>query len=413
MITRLEIEGFRSFREVAVDLAPFTVLVGQNGSGKSNLLEAVDLAAQVLTDSRHLDVEQGPPGHHTWRGGLRPGGDRRGRILDLFHRYGDGSVADRLRLTVCFLHVDPEYGLLHLRLDAEVNRPQERGSPSLTVSVRPLTEAPAYWGLDSRLQEEIRANAEVPYSLVEVWRACAWDRLVPRPSAARKAPDLADDTRVAPDAGNLAAVLGRLLAGGEQDADEEHARRALLLRADTSAVLPGLVELLPRPNEHDGTWELDLVYRDGTPIPVRLASDGTLHALALLTAAHDGVSGPLREGRAAHRPGACATLMIEDVENGLHPGQVRELVDRLRRCSGVDALQQIIVTTHSPVVLSAVYPEHTGDIRFVDTVVRVGGGEVASRHTRVRPLAESGRRGTFVGPYEVRRYLESATAGSL
>ncbi|MFG2517090.1 AAA family ATPase [Streptomyces sp. NPDC048584] len=37
MITRIEIDGYTSFDDFALDLSPFTVLVGANASGKSNL----------------------------------------------------------------------------------------------------------------------------------------------------------------------------------------------------------------------------------------------------------------------------------------------------------------------------------------------------------------------------------------
>jgi AAA15 family ATPase/GTPase len=43
VITRIEIDGYKSFEDFTLDLPPFAVLVGANASGKSNLLEAVDL----------------------------------------------------------------------------------------------------------------------------------------------------------------------------------------------------------------------------------------------------------------------------------------------------------------------------------------------------------------------------------
>ncbi|MET8243316.1 AAA family ATPase [Streptomyces sp. NPDC005202] len=50
MITRIEIDGYKSFDGFALDLPPFTVLVGANASGKSNLLEAVDLLGQLIRE---------------------------------------------------------------------------------------------------------------------------------------------------------------------------------------------------------------------------------------------------------------------------------------------------------------------------------------------------------------------------
>ncbi len=41
MIKRIRIQNFRSLRDVTVDLAPLTVLIGRSGSGKSNFVNAI------------------------------------------------------------------------------------------------------------------------------------------------------------------------------------------------------------------------------------------------------------------------------------------------------------------------------------------------------------------------------------
>ncbi|GAA0376960.1 hypothetical protein GCM10009530_29430 [Microbispora corallina] len=49
MITRIEIDGFKSFENFALDLPPFLVLIGTNASGTSNLLDALTFVATVGT----------------------------------------------------------------------------------------------------------------------------------------------------------------------------------------------------------------------------------------------------------------------------------------------------------------------------------------------------------------------------
>ena len=47
MITQIEIDGFKTFKDFKVELAPFQVIVGANGSGKSNLFDALQLLGRL------------------------------------------------------------------------------------------------------------------------------------------------------------------------------------------------------------------------------------------------------------------------------------------------------------------------------------------------------------------------------
>ena len=47
MITRIEIDGFKSFADFSLGVPPFLLLVGANASGKSNLLDALRLTARA------------------------------------------------------------------------------------------------------------------------------------------------------------------------------------------------------------------------------------------------------------------------------------------------------------------------------------------------------------------------------
>lgn len=48
-ITRLDIEGLRAIDKLSLDLRPMTVLIGENGSGKSTVLEALELLRKAAT----------------------------------------------------------------------------------------------------------------------------------------------------------------------------------------------------------------------------------------------------------------------------------------------------------------------------------------------------------------------------
>ena len=66
MIRSAHIRGFKSLLDVKLDLARFNVFVGPGGAGKTNLLEAIGLAA----DATH---PEGVKEIRLWRRGVRPG----------------------------------------------------------------------------------------------------------------------------------------------------------------------------------------------------------------------------------------------------------------------------------------------------------------------------------------------------
>lgn len=47
MITRIELDGFKTFQDFTLELGPFQVIVGVNGTGKSNLFDALRLLARL------------------------------------------------------------------------------------------------------------------------------------------------------------------------------------------------------------------------------------------------------------------------------------------------------------------------------------------------------------------------------
>jgi len=88
-------------------------------------------------------------------------------------------------------------------------------------------------------------------------------------------------------------------------------------------------------------YALCLLRQDGVEIPAGLASGGTLVTLAFLALAH------LPEPR--------KLLLIEEPENVLHPGRLKEIVPMLRELTSQQGCQ-VIVTTHSSLLLDFVDP---------------------------------------------------------
>ena len=47
MLTRIEIDGFKTFEGFGMNLGPFLVILGPNASGKSNLFDAIRLLSHL------------------------------------------------------------------------------------------------------------------------------------------------------------------------------------------------------------------------------------------------------------------------------------------------------------------------------------------------------------------------------
>ena len=55
-VSRIRVAGFRSLRDVSLELTPITVLIGANGAGKSNLLWALEMVRMLAFESLQLFV---------------------------------------------------------------------------------------------------------------------------------------------------------------------------------------------------------------------------------------------------------------------------------------------------------------------------------------------------------------------
>ncbi|GHH70666.1 hypothetical protein GCM10017673_22900 [Streptosporangium violaceochromogenes] len=361
MITRVEIDGFKSFLGFVLDVPPLLALVGPNAGGKSNLLDALGFVADEVTG----------------RGGLLSA--CRGLPGEQFHRVARGTPVPGFVVSVEAL-VAPEPGaVLPIRFDA--------GAEMVLRIPRPTGALVSHVAhhLREELLEFIVEDPDpqtTPRRTVQAWRRHA---LSPQAMRRRGSPD--DRGPLAADGHNLASVLGRM-AGSAAFAD---------LVVDLAGVVPGAVALVPRVDREECTFEM-VVDGQGA-VPPALLSDGTLRVLGLLTALHD--------------PDHPGTLMVEEIESGVHPNRLGELLRRIRRRiaepGGVGPFRQVIFTSHSPVVVAETYRTDPDALIFLDTAVRVDPDlDRVSRVTVAKPIQPDGEPGTFVSPRQVRKYLGAA-----
>lgn len=152
---------------------------------------------------------------------------------------------------------------------------------------------------------------------------------------------------LSPSGDNLVAVLDRLISGPDRTAIVE-------LERNLNAAIPTLRGISLRTAEA-GKKSLEFVLagpgKPLTTIPCAHASDGAMLLTAYLALAY------------SEQPGM---LLIEEPENGLHPSRLQAVVEMLRKLSTGEVgprPRQVILTTHSPLLLNYTRPDEVRIVR--------------------------------------------------
>ncbi len=109
---------------------------------------------------------------------------------------------------------------------------------------------------------------------------------------------------------------------------------------------------LVNPNEQ--TKALGVTLGDGTFVSAAAASDGLLRWLAFAAVPY---------------LAPAALVLVEEPENGLHPAAIRDVMALLRE---VSMRMQVVIATHSPVVVDELAQEEVTVLRREDTAVESG-----------------------------------------
>lgn len=339
MISSFHIRNYKCLHDVSVELGPFTVLIGPNDSGKTSLLEAIeDLGRMAKQDAS--EVYSGPRtvANIRWRrkSELRVAWNVEGRA-------GNDSFVYRLEL-------DPEKWIVSEEIDGYRGSRLTRDHTHTVTSELP--NGAEIWHTDSSttaLEVASRMRESVFVELGQHLATTGRYRL--NPSALRSHALPMDGVMLSSSGDNLAAVLDAILAGPDRDA-------AIGLERDLAKAIPTLHGLALRPVKGDvqsrGKKEIEFTLagpeRPRIRIPATLASDGALLTTAFLALAHGDTPG---------------IVLIEEPENGMHPARLRETVELLRHMANGQVgnrVRQVVMTTHSPLVLNYVEPH---EIRIV------------------------------------------------
>ncbi len=360
-LEELRLTAFKSFRDAALPLRDLTLVIGRNGSGKSNAIDGLQVLSKLAQGE---DIQDAIDGHRREgqevRGGARgcaPFGDDQ---FALGCRVRSGEEAFELDVTI---RVDPEVQIVAERLWCRDNgrerdllatdtpeadkldvltrydNGKQGKNPALPFrSTRLLitqvpTKVPS--GTDA-LDRVHRAATSVVAALEAVFVLDPVPQLMRQYVPAR-------DVVLRRQADNLSAAVGAL----ERD-PETWERLRELVRALPQQPVDG-ISLQPSTL---GDVIIALEERLGkrvVPVSARVMSDGMLRFLAFATAL---LEPPPLSRHDDDEPAGHRMLVIEEIENGLHPSQAARAVGLIREESNRRRVRTL-VTTHSPAILSA------------------------------------------------------------
>lgn len=367
MISEIQLRNFKSYGKATLSFAPLTLLIGANASGKSNAIEAIRLLSSLAKGSRLEHIERDVNGAGSVFRGKSEGLIRHGSPrLEL-----ECTIQDRntnwtrlsLAIGICNQHLQIVSEQLECFSDQLLYKLQQTASDysnEVLVAyndfksdgdwpVIPCTNKQAvFYQLqtpvsfvhsDKKSQEIIPS---VTCSVREALQSIVF--LEPNPSRMRGYAESAANV-MEEDARNLSAVLYQICGIGTKDERED---------------LLGFVRSLP---EQD-IARIDFIKTERNDVMVKLVetfggtelahdaaslSDGTLRVLAVAATLLTAERGSL--------------VIIEELDNGVHPSRASMLIDQIRTVSQKRGLK-VLLTTHNPALLDALPDDALGDVLF-------------------------------------------------
>ncbi len=387
-ITTLFLTEFKSFHDEMLPLDDLTVLTGLNSSGKSNALDGLEVLARLATgdeigealDSQRRDI--GPV--RGGSAGCAPHGSDRftlGCEVEL-----NDATSSRYRYDVTIL-VHPELRVLHECLHGP-GRAAKSGAvsdrdlilassdirqdaPGISVQIdngkRGQNRSVLY--RDSRVIltqviPRISGKNQVERSILKAIDAIVSPlrtvfELDPVPSLMRGYSSR-KDVALKRDGSNLSAAIGHL-----RETDPQRARK--VIDAITQIAANTVTGIKMETSTLDDV--MFSLLEDDQVTPAREMSDGLLRFAAISTALQsraqdldvDTEDDILVVAHQQEPVDGRVLMVIEEIENGLHPSQARLVLDMLRMATQESDLQ-IALTTHSPAILDVLTGVLNGSI---------------------------------------------------
>lgn len=373
MLTTVTFENFKSYRQARLPLAPLTVLIGANASGKSNAIEGMRLLSWLAQGQKLSAIQYAvQSADRVVRGTVESLAHERGETFGLG---AETSTAQWNQLSMTFqrrldgLHINGEtlthpgasvplytldqpsrdrntdVGVAYNNFARGPNKPRVTCSDQVAILTQ-LTSPAAFEAAHAESRKQIPPAAKQ----LERWlSSMLFLDAVP---ARMREYAFPSDATLQGDGRNLSAVLFNLWGRDEYASAEPYA-------SQRDAIL-GFIQSLPEQDiaglsfleEPRGGVMVKLTETFGgqaRDYDASLLSDGTLRVLsiaaAMLSAPEDSL------------------VVIEEIDNGVHPSRARRLLQNIREIAERRRLR-VLLSTHNPALLDALPDSALPDVVF-------------------------------------------------
>lgn len=369
MLKKLRLKNFKNFKDAELDLGTFTVLVGANATGKSNIRDAFRFLHGIGRGYSLSEIigEKYSDGVLQWRG-IRGGtqeisyqGQPFSLEIDLTFVYEDQEVAGNYFIEVRagepgfppvlveeWLQCEGyEYPIFHARASEQsqdflelqfFDFSMKAGAKTVPweISFARYTPVLSQLKYNDSLRENLKESEAVKIVRTAIEKFSSFRFVELEPGSMRKSS--LPGQKLEEHGENLASVLQKIYADV----------------SGKETLLYWLKELTPMdacdfefPIDLAGKITIQIVEKSGQKVSAYSASDGTLRLLGLLAALIE--------------PGDANFYFFEELEIGIHPNRLHLLSQFIESCVAKSHLQ-VAITTHSPQLLrflSSETLEHT------------------------------------------------------
>jgi predicted ATPase len=325
----LRVRNFKAMVDSkTVKLGPLTAFIGNNGAGKSSLIEALETYQAIVRDGLDVAMQRWLGIEHVRHKG-QEAKERMGEVVNpICWEMALGASPRKVQRLAMTVNNDPAANRMFI------------ASERITDLAGDFTERDEVGALMSygAGRSILRTSVTMVHTVLAM-EVLDWQFLtlspermgLPVPQQRTK-----DSVRLASDGSNVADFL-------------------LDLRRQSPTAFDGIVEtmayVLPYAKDIQPTLTSSEIERkawlqlseDTYKVPGWLLSTGTLRMLALLALLRHPTPPPL--------------IVVEEIENGLDPRSIHLIVEEIRNAV-LSGTTQVIITTHSPYLLDLLTLEH-------------------------------------------------------